>query len=174
MDSGDAFQSTADPLRKPEPLTVRVNAGPPALAEVGESPEIDGIAALMVNIKALETVTPPFTTVMLAVPAATIMPAVTEAVNWLTLTKLVLRGDPFQSTVEVLANPEPLTVRVKAGPPAVAELGDMLDSDAVAAVMLRDNALETAPPGLTTVIIAAPALVMRLAGTVAVNWFAVT
>ena len=174
MDSSDPFHSTADPLRKPEPLTVRVNAGPPALAEVGESLETDGRAALMMNAKAFETVTPALTTVTLAVPAPRIMPAVTEAVNWFTLTKLVLRGDPFQSTVEVFANPEPLTVRVKAGLPAVAELGDILDSDAVATVMVRDKGLDAEPPGLTTVIMAVPALVIRLAGTVAVNWFAVT
>jgi hypothetical protein len=34
------FQCTTDPLKKPVPLTVRLKAGPPAVAETGSKPVI--------------------------------------------------------------------------------------------------------------------------------------
>ena len=38
----------------------------------------------------------------------------------------MLRADPFQLTTDPLTKPEPLTVRLKAGPAAVALEGDRL------------------------------------------------
>ena len=48
---------------------------------------------------------------------------VMAAVTRLEETKVVVRAEPFHLTVAPLMNPLPFTVRVKAGPPAVAELG---------------------------------------------------
>jgi hypothetical protein len=42
-------------------------------------------------------------------------------------------AEPFHSTVEPTKKPEPFAVTLKAGPPAVAELGERLESDGVEA-----------------------------------------
>ncbi len=61
----------------------------------------DGIADT-VNVWALEV--PPlaagFTTVMLEVPTEAISAALIVAVRWLAETNVVVRAEPFQSTVE--------------------------------------------------------------------------
>jgi len=46
-------------------------------------------------------------------------------VSWVLLTKVVGRSDPFQRTAEVEMKFVPLTVRVKAAPPAVAPVGEI-------------------------------------------------
>jgi hypothetical protein len=61
-------------------------------------------------------------TVTLALPATAIIAAVTGAVS-VPLEYAVLSAVPFQFTVEPVAKLFPLTVRVKAEPPAVAEVG---------------------------------------------------
>jgi hypothetical protein len=73
-----------------------------------------------------------------------------------------------------LRKPEPFTVRAKAGPPAVAELGERLESEGVGGLMVNVSALEVAPPGFTTVTLALPCEEIRVAGTEAVNWFPLT
>ena len=67
--------------KKPEPLTVTVKAGPPAVAELGERPAIEGVGGLIVNVSALEVAPPGFCTVMLALPCEAIKLAGTEALN---------------------------------------------------------------------------------------------
>jgi hypothetical protein len=67
-------------------------------------------------------------TVTLAVPAAAMSVAGIVAVSWVLLTKVVVRFALFHLTREPTApftgtKPEPLTVRVKDGPPARAEFG---------------------------------------------------
>lgn len=47
------------------------------------------------------------------------------AVNWVELTKVVVRPVPFQRTLEPDMNDDPVTVSVKAAPPAVALVGEM-------------------------------------------------
>ena len=47
-----------------------------------------------------------------------------DADSWLLLINVVVRGDPFHSTVEVAAKSEPVSVSVKAAPPAVALVGE--------------------------------------------------
>ncbi len=51
--------------------------------------------------------------------------AVMEAVSWLLLTKVVVRLVPFHRTTELELKLEPLTVNVKAAPPAVALDGEI-------------------------------------------------
>jgi hypothetical protein len=115
------FQRTAAPDTKPLPFTVRVNAAPPAIAEFGLREVIAGAAAI-VNGDAL-VVIPAESTVTEALPAATIRLAAIGAVSWVALTKVVASGAPFQRTTASDAKALPFTVSVKAGAPAVTELG---------------------------------------------------
>jgi hypothetical protein len=60
---------------------------------------------------------------MVAVPELAIRLAATVAVNCVALTYVVVRGVPFHCTIDPVTKPIPFTVRVKAGPPAVAVVG---------------------------------------------------
>ena len=112
------------------PVTVRVKVGPPAVAELGERVVMAGIgllAALMVKVSGLE-VPPPgvgLKTVTLAVPAAAISEAGIAAVSWVAETYVVVRSAPFHRTFDVDTKLVPVTVRVKADPPAAAEVGEI-------------------------------------------------
>lgn len=95
-------------------------------------------------VKAKFGVVPPpgagFVTVTLAVPEVAMSDASMEALIWVALTKVVVRADPLKFTTEEEMNPEPFTVKVKAGPPAVAE-------DGLSEVMLGTGLLPAPPPG---------------------------
>ena len=62
-------------------------------------------------------------TVTLAVPTVTMSEAGIAAVSWVALPKVVVRSAPFQRTMEPVMKLVPVTVRVKAEPPAVVEEG---------------------------------------------------
>ena len=47
-----------EPLRKPEPLTVMLKAGPPEAAELGERLESEGVGALMAKVSEFEVLPP--------------------------------------------------------------------------------------------------------------------
>jgi hypothetical protein len=57
------------------------NAGPPAALVFGLRLEIAGVGGLIVNVTKFDVAPPAFTTDTLAVPAAAIRFAVTDAVN---------------------------------------------------------------------------------------------
>src|SRR5262245_22362705 len=81
--------------------------------------------AVMVKVKALESPPPAgLNTVTWALPWPLISLAEIEARSWLADTNVVVRSAPFQRTTELLANPAPLTVRVKADPPAGVLFGE--------------------------------------------------
>jgi hypothetical protein len=123
----ELFQCTFEPETKCDPVTVSVKAGPSAVALLGEIELITGAGLLMVNVFAFD-VPPPgpgFVTVTLIVPAVAMSAAEIAAVSWALLENVVARGAPFQFTTEVVMNPEPFTVSVKAAPPAVALAGEM-------------------------------------------------
>ena len=108
-------------------MTVSVNADPPAVVEVGEMELVVGTGLLIVSVCALD-VPPPgvgFTTVMEAVPAATISAAAIVAVKVVLEIKMVVLPEPLKLTVDDESNPVPFTVKVNCAPPAVVEVGEI-------------------------------------------------
>ena len=118
---------TVAPVTKPVPIRVSVNAAPLTVAvagaiELSVGPE----TALIVNER-VPDVPPPgagLVTVTLAVPAVAMSAAVIAAVNCVALRKVVVLAAPLNFTTDVDTNPVPLTVSVKAAPPAVALVGE--------------------------------------------------
>jgi hypothetical protein len=159
------FHWTTELDENPLPFTVKVNAGPPAGAEVGLIEVVKGGGSI-VNDTPLD-VTPPDTTVTVGLPWPVMKLPVTTAVSLVALTKVVVRAELFHWTTAPDAKPLPLTVRVNAGPPAVAELG-LSDAMTGGGLMVNDAPLEVAPPDVT-VIAALSWLAMRAAGTAAVS-----
>src|SRR5216683_5174638 len=146
-----------------EPFTVRVKAAPPACAVDGLKLVMVGVGgAVIVKGDPLE-VAPFALTVAVAVPAEAMRFAPTDAVSLPAFTKLVGNGASFHRTVELAANAEPFTVRVKAAPPACAVVGLRLVIVGVAgAVMVKGDPLEVMPFALT-VTLAVAGEVVRLA-----------
>ena len=91
----EPFTCTLAPLTKLLPLTVRVNAWPPALALVGEMLERPGTGLLTVNVREPLTPVPGVATVIDNNPLEARSFAVSVAANWVLLTKVVLRLAPF-------------------------------------------------------------------------------
>jgi hypothetical protein len=113
-----------------------------------------------------------------AVPADVMSAAVTAACNCVALTNVVVRFAPFHWTTELLMNPLPLTVSVKAAPPAVALVGEIevIAGTGLGAVMVNGELPEVPPPGagLKTATCAVPAAAMSAAVTAACNCIALT
>ncbi len=167
--SAAPFHCTAAPERKLVPFTVSVNAAPPAVAEVGLRLLMRGVGALMGNVAAADGLPPVFTAVTLALPELAIKLAVTAAVNWVELTNVVVSAEPFHCTAAPETKFVPLTVNVNAGPPAVAEVGLRLEMAGVGTLIAKATPAEGVPPLLIAVMVALPALAIRLAGTAAVS-----
>ena len=118
---------TVAPLAKPVPVMVSVNAAPLTVAEAGAIElSVGPETALIVNDR-LPEVPPPgagLVTVTVAVPAVAISAAVIATVNCVVLANVVVLEAPLNFTTDVDTKPVPLTVRVKAAPPAVALAGE--------------------------------------------------
>ena len=124
----EPLKFTVEVLTKFVPLTVRVNPASPAVLVAGEILVVVGTRLLTVNVCALE-VPPPgaeLVTVMLNVPAVVKSLAGIEAVTWVALTKLVVRGEPLKFTTELLTKLVPFTVSVKSASPTFLLVGEML------------------------------------------------
>jgi hypothetical protein len=121
--SAAPFQFTIEVEMKFMPLTVNVNCGSPAAAQIGLSELMVGTAA-MVSVTALEVDAHP-PTVIEAVPGVAMSAAGTVAVSCLVVTNVVTRGLPFQYTVSPWMKSllGPFTVSVKSGPPAAMQVG---------------------------------------------------
>ncbi len=170
MVSAVPFHCTTAPVRKLVPFTVKVNAAPPAVAEVGLRLVMLGVGALIGNAAGADGLPTELAAVMLALPALAIKLAGTAAVSCVALTNVVVRPVPFHCTVAVERKPVPLTVNVNAAPPAVADVGlRLVIATAVGALMGNVSAVEALPPVFVTVILALPTLAIRLAGTAAVS-----
>lgn len=176
--SAAPFHWTAAPDTKPDPLTVRVNAAPAAVACPGLRLVIVGVddTGPIVNAEGLDTAPSGFWTVTLALPAVATRLAGTDAVISSPFTKFVASAEPFHCTVDVPTKleikPLPKTVIVNAVPPATAELGlreRITGLLMTCGLILNVSALEAAVPGFTTVTLAVPDVNIRLAGTDAVT-----
>jgi hypothetical protein len=105
---------------------------------------------------------------MLAFPEIAILAAATLALSCVALTKEVASGAPFHCTTAPDAKPLPLTVKVKSGAPGVADVG-LNDEMVGRAPIVKVTAGAVVTPLAMTVTFAAPAVVMRDVGTVAVS-----
>ena len=76
------------------------------------------------------------------------------------------------AVVEPETKPVPLIVSVKAAPPTVPEGGFRLVTVGAALMVKVEAAEAAAAPGVVTVTLAVPAVVIRLGATVAVNFVA--
>ena len=109
----------------------------------------------------------------LAGPAAAMSVAGITAVNCVLVTKVVGLSESFHRTTDPLTKFVPVTVRTKAGEPAVAVEGLRLVivGAALGGVIVNVTALEVPPPGagLNTVTLAVPAVAMSVAGIEAIS-----
>jgi len=172
---GDPFQFTVAPLTKLDPFTVRVKAADPTFLLVGVSDVRDGTGLPIENANAFDAPPPGvgFETLTFAVPAVAISDALIAAVTCVELTNVVVREEPFQSTLDPLTKFVPFTVKVNAGPPACAPVGDRETAVGSGLSIVKGSELEVCPP-LKTVTAAVPAVSKSLAGTVAVSWLLLT
>ena len=127
---------------------------------------------LMVNTMGLD-VPAVVVTVTFTVPAVAIIAAVTGAVTVVVLLTVVVSEVVPHFTVAPEIKLVPVTVSVNAAPPAVAEAGLRPVMTGAGCEMLKVDAADV-PPVVVTVTLAVPAAAIRLAGTVAVNWVALT
>jgi hypothetical protein len=120
---GSAPVSVNDGVGKPVVVTVKLPAVPTVNVAVFELVITGAVGAgLMVKVKAFD-VPPPaaFVTVTFTVPAVAMSAAGIVATIWMLLTEEgVIAGLDPKFTVAPAANPVPLTVNGKLGPPAAA------------------------------------------------------
>ena len=122
------FHSTTVPATKFVPVSVSVNAAPPAFAVVGESEPKVGNGSLIVNVIAADAPPPGagFNTVIAAVPPAAMSMAGTTAVSCVPLTTVVASATPFHFTTVPAKKFVPVSVSVNAAPPAFAVVGESI------------------------------------------------
>ncbi len=162
------FQLTTALESKLVPVTRRVKVALPGEAVTCDSEEMVGAPnALMVKCCAAE-VPPSSVTVTLAVPELATRSAVTAAVNFVELPKVVPSAVPFQFTTAPETKPVPSTSRVKAPLPAFTEDGLRPVMETAGAVTVKVE-FGDVPADSLTVTLAVPAVAMRFVGTVAVN-----
>jgi hypothetical protein len=169
----EPFQLTVEVETKLVPFTVRVNEPLPAMVEVGLIEVMVGTGLLMLKVTEFE-VPPPgagLTTVTDAVPAVATLAAGTVAVSCVEETNVVVRAEPFQSTVEVETKLVPFTVKVNEPLPAVVEVGLIEVIVGTGLLMVKVTEFEVPPPGagFTTVTDAVPPVATLAAGMVAVS-----
>jgi len=153
---------TTDVAMKFVPFTVKLNPASPAVALV--VPRLVVVGTGLLTWKLTEFDVPPpgagVKTVMGNVPAVAISEVEIVAVSWLPETYVVGRSEPFQRTIDVEDKFVPLTVKVKAEPPAKALDGAVFrTTGAGLAVWFTSNVpvvpatakLVAVPPGATEV-----------------------
>jgi hypothetical protein len=101
----------------------------PAVEVVGR-----GAAATTSRLAATDAEPPGFVTATAIEPGAAMAPAVMEARSELELTKVVAIAEPAHWIDAPARKPEPFTVKVKAGPPAVTDDGAREVIDGVGAL----------------------------------------
>ena len=160
-------QRICAPDTKFVPVTVSVNAAPPATAVAGLRLVIAGGLGLMVKVAAGE-VPPVVVTVTLAVPAVAICAAETAAVTVVALPEVVDSAVLPHFAVAPETKFVPLIVSLNPAPPATAVAGLKLLMVGGGGRMVKVEPPEV-PPVVVTVTLAVPTAAIRLAGTAAVN-----
>jgi hypothetical protein len=86
--------------------------------------------------------------------------AAMAALSSVPLTYVVVRFEPFQRTTDVVVKPLPITLRLKAAPPAGLEAGSsrVMEGTGFPETTENETALDVPPPGagLKTVTLAVP------------------
>jgi hypothetical protein len=142
-----SFHDTFESLLKPMPLTVSRKPGLPAVAEKGLTLPMNGCGFWITTVNAPDCVPDVMlTTSTLAVPVLATSCAKIVALNWVLLSKVVLRSELFHRIRESAANPLPVKVIVKVGLPAGAWGGSMLVMARVTGGRI-DNGFEFEVPG---------------------------
>ena len=134
------------------PVTVSVNAAPPAVALVGEMEASvgTGFGALEILNTKFAVVPPPgvaLVTVTLALPEVAMSDARIAAVNCVALTNVVVFALPLNFTTDVETKFVPFTVKVNAAPPATMPVGlsDVIVGTGL--LMVKVTPAEVPPPG---------------------------
>src|SRR5260370_28914891 len=102
----------ADRITISPPSPVRESAASPAAAVLGEMLASDGTGLFTVKVKAPLVPPPEVFTVTDSDPATARSAAVSVAVNWVLLTKVVLRLTPLTWTADALTKLAPVAVSV--------------------------------------------------------------
>jgi branched-subunit amino acid transport protein len=169
----EPFHWTEEEATKLVPVKVSVKPLLPNVVEVGEMEVSVGTGLLIVSICAFE-VPPPgaaFTTVIDAVPAIAIsttgMVTLIEELEM----KVVTSGVPLKSIVDDALKFVPVTVSVKAGPPAVVDVGEIELVVGTGLLIVNVCELEVPPPGagFATVMGTVPAVATSAAVITAVR-----
>jgi hypothetical protein len=188
------FHCATDVLMKFDPFSVNVNAGPAAVAELGDSEASTGTGVVIVNVSVFD-VPPPgvgLITSTDAMPKNARSLAGTLAVNCVALTNVVASAAPFQCATELAMKFVPVRVNVNPTLPALAEFGESEVSvgTGFAALIVNVNAFDVVPEGapegralpiplktmvgVNTVTDDVPTVAISVAGTAAVNCVAFT
>jgi hypothetical protein len=119
------FHRTSEEATKFVPVTVSVKPASPANTALGPSNTEVGVGLSIAKFSAPEMPPPGVgvETVTMAVPVAATSAAVMAACKVVLETNIVVRAEPFHCTTEEDTKLDPVTVRVKAAPPATDELG---------------------------------------------------
>jgi hypothetical protein len=159
---------TTEDETKLVPFTVRVKAAVPAVALVGESEAMVGTGLFTANGE-VPDVPPPgagFVTVTLNEPAVAISAAVIVAVTWVALTKLVVVAVPLKFTTEDELKFVPFTVKVKADPPARADVGESELIDGNGLLTVNEELADVPPPGAGFVTVTPSVPAVAISGAV--------
>ena len=169
---------TTEPWTKPEPVTVRSKAAPPAETELGLRPVICAGGLPTVRLTELEEAPPgpELKTLTAIVPGAATSEDGIAAVSCVLLTKLVARSCPLTRTTELEVKPEPVTVRLKAAAPAGTVAGLRAVTCGAGLVTVKSRVSESPPSGggLKTVMLTVTGKAMSVAGSCAVSCVVLT
>jgi len=158
------------------------DASPNALTDTSvNAPNLDpaGTDAPPVILNATGADVPPpgagVETVTFAEPAVAMSLAKIDAVNCVALPNVVVRGLPFQFTLELLTKLVPVTISENAIPPAAPEDGfkpEIAGTGLSGASMKNVRLFDVPPPGVgvNTVIYADPGAAMSVARICATSW----
>lgn len=165
------FHSILEPGTKFVPVAVSVNDAPPCVAEFGEIEFRVGAGLSTVKFEDAE-IPPPgagLVTVTLNVPVFAMSEALMVAVSLVALTYVVVRGDPAQSTTDVLTKFLPFTVSVKPELPTSMLFGEREVIAGLLFLTVKVSGEDVPPPGLglVAVTLTVSAVVKSEAGTVA-------